>query len=269
MASELKDLGRTVELRRARPRRFIVLLVAVAVVWGAVSARAADDQDASIRDLMVAPELAIDVAPPVDESGQGAQDPVDDSAVQLPVLGRVGDLLVHVPAEDAVLVSYHEAAFPEALAISPLGSLLGNENPTRGLDHAEDAAGVPFHVQVSRGRANAPTSAVDVVMRPGEQVRAPVTGTVTDVRSYRLYGSHEDVRLEIRPDGAPDRAIVLIHVQDVVVGAGDRVVVGDVLAGAARQFPFSAVVDRQTAPDRFGHVHLEVKQLTADPAVTP
>jgi len=231
------------------------------VVWGAVSARAADDQDAPIQELMVAPESVDEAAPPVEDA---AQDQGEEPAavVQLPVLGRVGDLLVHVPAEDAVLVSYHEAAFPEALAISPFGSLLGNENPTRGIDHVADADGVPFHVQVSRGRANAPTSAVDVVMRPGEAVRAPVTGTITDVRSYRLYGSHVDVRLELRADDAPDRAVVLIHVQDIMVAAGDRVVVGDVLAGAARQFPFSAVVDRQTAPDRFGHVHLEVKLVT-------
>ena len=97
-----------------------------------------------------------------------------------------------------------------------------------------------------------------MVLQPGEEVRSPVTGTVTEVRPYQLYGAHDDVRIELQPDDS-ELAVVLIHVEDVVVAAGDRVAVGDVLAGSARMFPFGAVVDRQTEPDRYGHVHMEVK----------
>lgn len=269
MAADLRGLGRTVELRRPRRGRRVTLVVAVLVVAGAVAARAGDEQDARLDELVLPPDPAV-VAEEPPATGPGAAADTGDAAgdevpaVALPLLGRVGDLVLRVPAEEAVLVSYHEAAYLEALPITPFGSVSGNDNPTRELTSEPDAAALDFHVQVSRGRANAPTSAVDVVLLPGEEVRAPVAGTVVDIRHYKLYGAHDDVRVELRPDDAPDRAVVLIHVQDVVVRAGDRVQVGDVLAGAARMFPFSGVVDRQTAPDRYGHVHLEVKRPTAD-----
>lgn len=256
MPRDLSDLGRTIELRRPRRGRRLVPLVALLVVVAAVTARAADEEDANLEELVLPaePAIAAEANPP--------EDAVEEPALVLPMLGRVGDLLLHVPAEEAVLVSYHEAAYPEATPIQPLGRLLANENPTRQLTHDEDPDGVGFHVQVSRGRSNASTSAVDVVLRAGEEVRAPVSGTVTEVRPYQLYGTHEDVRIELQPDGHPDRAVVLIHVQDVIVRDGDRVEVGDILAGGARKFPFSAVVDRQTEPERHGHVHIEVKRPT-------
>lgn len=260
MPRDLRDLGTTIELRRARRGRRLVPLVAVLVVAAAVTARASDGEDASLEELVLpaAPATAADT---VDDAADGAADPAaDPAAPALAVLGRVGDLVVHVPAQDAVLVSYHEAAYPEASAIAPLGALLANENPTRQLLHEEAPDGVGFHVQVSRGRANASTSAVDVVLLPGEEVRAPISGTVTEVRPYQLYGAHDDVRIELQPDAAPHLAVVLIHVEGVVVSQGDRVEIGDILAAGARKFPFAAVVDRQTEPERYGHVHMEVKQ---------
>lgn len=261
MPRELRDLGQTIELRRTRRGRRLVPLVAVLVVAAAVTARASDGEDPSLEELVLpaAPANAADAyvgADGADDQEVAAEPP----APSVPVLGRVGDLLLHVPAQEAVLISYHEAAYPQASAIAPLGALLGNENPTRQLAHDDHPDGVEFHVQVSRGRANASTSAVDVVLLPGVEVRAPVSGTITEVRPYQLYGVHADVRIELQPDGAPDRAIVLIHVEDVMVERGDRVEVGDVLAGGARKFPFSAVVDRQTEPERYGHVHMEVKE---------
>lgn len=255
MPSDLRDLGTTVELRPARRGRFLAPFLAGMLVLGAVAARLGDEGDPPVG-AATGDEMSV-------TAGERAQAPADVPAVPapvhvLPVLGRVGDLLVHVPARDPVLVSYHEASFPQAQAVTPLGVLTNNENPTRTLVSEEHPDGLPFHVQVSRGRTNASTSAVDVVLAPGEEVRAPVAGTVTEVRPYQLYGAHDDVRIELQPDDSPF-AVVLIHVQDVAVRAGDRVAVGDVLAGGARMFPFGAVVDRQTEPERYGHVHIEVK----------
>jgi hypothetical protein len=91
-------------------------------------------------------------------------------------------------------------------------------------------------------------------------VHTPVSGTVTDVREYVLYGGHRDVRLEIAPDDAPDLRLVMIHIADVDVEAGDEVTAGEtVVAGTARPFPFGSQIDRFTEPDRWPHVHIEVK----------
>lgn len=259
MPRDLKDLGSTVVLRPARRTRWLVLLVGL-LALGAGGTRLAAATDPAPDDPVdgAPPALAGDPLPVPVEVAASPETVPASVASALPVLGRAGDLLVHVPAADPLLVSYHEASFPQALPLLPLGTLSGNDNPTRSLTSRDHPDGLPFHVQVSRGRANASTSAVDVVLRPGEPVRAPVTGTVTEVRSYQLYGTHDDVRIELQPDDS-DLAVVLIHVHDVVVRAGDRVAVGDVVAGGARMFPFGAVVDRQTEPERFGHVHMEVK----------
>ncbi len=254
MPSDLRGLGTTVDLRPARRGRLLVPLLAGVLVLGAVGARLSDDADPPLDEVVAGDTSTIAADPVPDEPEEVAEAP----APVLPVLGRVGSLLVHLPASEAILVSYHEASFPEAQTVTPLGPLALNENPTRSLVSEDHPDGLPFHVQVSRGRSNASTSAVDVVLAPGEEVRAPVSGTVTEVRPYQLYGTHEDVRVELQPDDSPF-AVVLIHVEDVVVRAGDRVEVGDVLAGGARMFPFGAVVDRQTEPERYGHVHMEIK----------
>ncbi len=257
MPNDLRALGSTVQLRPARRgRRLLVALAAGVLVLGAVGARLSDHDDPPLQEIVTPAAPA--VAAPEPAAPAAEDEPVEPATVPVPVLGRVGDLLVHLPATEAVLVSYHEASFPEALAVTPFGRLTVNDNPTRSLTSEDHPEGLPFHVQVSRGRTNASTSAVDVVLLPDEEVRAPVSGTVTEVRPYQLYGTHDDVRIELQPDDS-ELAVVLIHVEDVVVRAGDRVAVGDVIAGNARMFPFGAVVDRQTEPDRYGHVHMEVK----------
>ena len=255
MAADLGELGRSVELRPARRMRRIVPFLGALLVLGAIGARLTDDADPELGTL-VGGEAPIEAAP-VQQDQDAASDELP-APLPLPVLGRAGGLLVHVPAMEPLVVIYHEASFAEALPIQPLGTLSQNENPTRPLVSEDHPDGLDFHVQVSRGRANASTSAVDVVLPPGEAVRSPITGTVTEVRPYQLYGTHDDVRLELRADDA-DLSVVLIHIEDVVVQAGDRVEVGDVLASGARVFPFGAVVDRLFEPDRYGHVHLEVK----------
>lgn len=264
MGSDLAGLGRTVELRTPRRRRRrLAPFLAVLVVAAAVGARLSDDADPA-TDVFATGDALPEAADQPDERAAGAAAPPvadlppEGPVVQLPVLGRAGGLELRVPAVAPIAVSYHEASFVEALPIEPLGTLSQNENSTRPLVHEPHPDGIDFHVQVSRGRVNASTSAVDVLLPPDEQVRAPVSGTVTDVRPYQLYGRHDDVRIELRADDA-DLAVVLIHVRDVVVRRGDRVEVGDVLAGSARSFPFGAVVDRLTEPERFGHVHMEVK----------
>lgn len=182
-------------------------------------------------------------------------------------LGTVDGLELLVPAVDPVLVSYHEASLPEAQAITPSGAVAVNENTTRAFDRGGHD-GPDYHVQVSRGRRQGPTTAVDLVLAAGEPVRAPVAGTVAEVRPYQLYGTHDDVRVELVPDDHPDLRVVLIHVEGVAVAAGDRVAAGDLLAAGARLLPLHSVVDQAVAPARHGHVHMEVKRPVA-PSPSP
>ncbi len=197
--------------------------------------------------------LALEAAPAATEAPDEAPAPVT-----VP-FARRGGLLLRLPTSDVVLVGYHEASLEGALALEPVGTLLGNANTTKFDPPDQVADGTPYQVLSSRGRRFPATSAVDIVMRDDDPVLSPVDGVVTEVRPYRLYGAHDDTRIEIRPHDAPRLRVVLIHVDGVRVRAGDEVAAGrTALARTANRFPFSSHVDRYT-PQRWPHVHLEVK----------
>lgn len=164
-----------------------------------------------------------------------------------------------LPSGSTRAVAYHEAAYPDALQLLPVGRMLTNDNPTkfRAPRGAEEPG---YHVLSSRGRANPATSAVDLVLDDGDDVRAVVSGRVTLVQPYRLYGRYDDTRIELVPDGRPDLRVVIIHVEGVRVRPGDRVLAGaTVLADTANLFPFRSHVDRHVTGEPRPHVHVEVK----------
>jgi hypothetical protein len=118
-----------------------------------------------------------------------------------------------------------------------------------------------YLVTDTRGRSTPATSAADVVLPVGAAVLSPVSGTVTRVKHYRLYSRYPDVRVEIRPDEAPDRTVVLLHLANVRLHPGERVEASATRIGVVRPFRFESQVDRYV-PGRNPHVHIEVK----DPA---
>jgi hypothetical protein len=87
---------------------------------------------------------------------------------------------------------------------------------------------------------------------------------VARVKGYRLYWRYPDVRVEIRPEGVPDRRVVLIHLARVRLRPGDRVQASVTRIGEVRRFRFESQVDRYVR-GRHPHVHMEVK----DPAKAP
>lgn len=199
----------------------------------------------------------------VDGSGEVVAASADVPAVPTARFASVGGLALHLPSLDTLLVGFHEASQKEAQAMLPHGRLLENANTTRIDPPADAEDGPEYVIMSSRGRTPAATSAVDLVMRDDDPVLAPVTGTVTDVRGYFLYGKYQDHRIEIQPEDAPDLRVVLIHVADVRVATGDRVTVGETpLAGSANRFDFGSHIDRYLEPARWPHVHVEVKRAS-------
>ncbi|MDX1657948.1 MAG: hypothetical protein R3343_03930 [Nitriliruptorales bacterium] len=197
-----------------------------------------------------------------------AEEAVDDTEV-LPatevapteVFARFDRLDLRLPGEEVLLVGYHEASFSDALEIAPFGDAIANDNRTKFMPESETAAGPEYVILSSRGRPTPATSAVDVVMEDDVEVLAPISGRVREVRPYLLYGQHQDTRIEIVPDARPDLALVMIHVRDVTVRPGDVVEAGvTAIAGSANRFPFGSQIDRFFDPDRWPHVHIEVKR---------
>lgn len=156
------------------------------------------------------------------------------------------------------MVGYHQAGSRRALALHPRGSPLSNRNvgrysappPTPGLDYA---------ILWNRRRGTHPTSAADLAMVRNHPVPSPVSGTVERVRSYALYGRYPDLMVTIVPEGAPDRKVVVMHLDVTTVKPGDQVVAGHTpIAKRARRLPFPSQIDKLAGQGTV-HVHTEVR----------
>ena len=235
---------------------------------------------AQARQLLTGPDpardqrtlaQALDAAgvdpPPVTLAPTTAGEPHRTAPAEVgPAIASFEDLTLAVPSAQTELVGFHESLSAAAPDLSPQAPLEHDLSPRRvppPADTSTPADEPPLVVLPSRDRPGGPTSAMDIAVPTGADVTAPVTGTVRMASPYTLYGRYPDVHLEIEPDGRPDLRVVVIHVDDVAVGPGDRVVAGETtIAGTARQFPFASQVDRfvDTGERPAAHVHVELKR---------
>jgi hypothetical protein len=176
-------------------------------------------------------------------------------------MASVRGLTVDVPGDHVTQVAYHEASLPQALSLRPLGRCLRNANRTK-FSKPAPTAGPDYIVMSSRGRPHPATSAVDVAMPAGSRVLAPVTGKITSVVRYYLYGRYLDYKLVIRPEGASKLLVTIIHLDRLRVRKGDLVRAGETAIGVPRVFPFSSQVNDYVGGG-IPHVHLEVKERGA------
>ena len=188
--------------------------------------------------------------------------PEPKGSAPLPVFATSEGVALRLVAPEAVAVAFHEASYGDAVELRPVGRCRVCRNRWKFEPPAPRRAGLPYIVTDTRGRSTPATSAADVVLPGGTSVAAPVTGTVSRVKRYRLYGRYQDVRVEIRPESAPDRRVVMLHLAGVTLARGDRVTASSTRIGSVRSFPFESQVDRYV-PGRHPHVHLEVKDPAA------
>jgi hypothetical protein len=192
------------------------------------------------------------------ESGAAAPRPALVQAdLATALFARVGPLSLRLPVPEPVLIAYHEATYRIASALQPFGRCTKNDNPFKGRCPAR-STGPRYLIQYPRARPTAPTSAVDVVVHRGEWVRSPVDGVVLRVARYDLYGRWPDIRIEIAPSGSPRLRVVLLHVTNVRVHPGDRLLAGRTQIAFARLFPFRPNVDGYYQGGPYPHVHVEV-----------
>lgn len=156
-------------------------------------------------------------------------------------------------------VGFHESGDRRALAMSPVGRLDVNLNAERiALPPVNGEPDADYLVLPTRQRVTGPTTAVDISMTHGEPVASVVTGTVTAVGDYTLYGTTPDQVVEIVPDDRPELAVRMLHIEGVQVAVGARVEAGETLvAASARKLPFDSQIDRHAGSHP--HVHLEVQ----------
>lgn len=111
-------------------------------------------------------------------------------------------------------------------------------------------------------RTGAPDTAADIGAKPGALVFAPVTGTVLQVKPYRLYDKYDDYEIHIQPAGWSDIDVVIIHIDKPTVKAGDHVVGGCTQLAQVRKL--SHLVTPQLSEytvDAGDHVHLQLNKV--------
>jgi hypothetical protein len=93
------------------------------------------------------------------------------------------------------------------------------------------------HYFLLPGDGGGATGAILVGAPAGSSVTAPISGTVTAVKQYKLYGKYDDVQVDIRPDEMSGITFSMLFVDDPVVTIGEVVTAGKTWIGKVRECP--------------------------------
>ena len=163
-----------------------------------------------------------------------------------------GLVVLHHPANPTERIGFHQSGHDGARQMDPV------ETTAR-----------PF-VMETRDRGTGDRTAADIVVQPGAELRAPVTGTVLRGGRYTLYCDHTDEYVVIEPDARPGWEVKVLHFEGLQVAKGQRVEAGVTRIGAtARTLPFESQVDESTAEPSWPHVHVEVVDPSIPDRPTP
>ena len=167
---------------------------------------------------------------------------------------------IHFPAgpDDMLDVGFHQAYNPKAYPFEPAMKMLPIYKPAATEKLLAADSSLRLFEQALRGRGSSARSAADCAVRPDSQLVSPVTGTVTLLKHYKLEGRIDDLQLEIEPDGAPLLRVVMIHIRNVTVKVGDRVVGGVTPVATVRHLALDSSVNRYLPVSPADHTHIQV-----------
>ncbi|MGI6220892.1 MAG: hypothetical protein ACOYIP_03300 [Coriobacteriales bacterium] len=211
------------------------------------------------------------------ESEEVVEYQVSHDGFPTPLVAEYDGVLIHSPVHPRNLngVLFHQAATKYGLPLETKMPDAEEEKvfKTKSYDFAklEDQAegdeylkGKALHLW-RRGTPTEMDSSIDVGAEAGDPVYAPVTGTVVLVRTYRLYDTCDDYEIHIQPDGRDDLDVVEIHITDVTVKAGDKVVGGVTPMAKVRDLAAEDITDIQlafyTKPAHGNHTHVQVNDV--------
>ncbi len=194
-----------------------------------------------------------------------ASAPVTSTGQQHPAFARLGDrnLTLPVDAGDATIIAYQPITDERALELTPIGEKANTNAIVRFF--RDIFAGEPLlRYHQLEGGGSIPTSSVLIGAPAGSPVTSPVSGTVTAVKEYKLYGKYDDVQIDIRLEELSGTTVSLMFISDPAVSIGEVVSAGKTQLGRVRESPseLAATITRYTH-DSGAHVNLKV---TEEPA---
>jgi len=248
----LRRKRRLTALYRRRRIRFALGFAALClVVAGALIAISAGGSTAQVssQNLLVSGNPS--PSAPVAATGEGR-----------PAFARLDDrnLLLPVAAQDATIIAYQPVSDERAVALSPIGDQANTNSVVRFFRSI--FAGEPsVRYYLLDGKGGAQTSSVLIGAQPGSPVTSPVSGLVTGVKEYKLYGKYDDVQIDIRPEELSGTTISLLFISDPVVSIGEVVTAGKTQLGKVRESPPELGASlAQYTHDSGSHVYLQVTE---------
>jgi len=188
--------------------------------------------------------------------------PVSAAQEARPAFARFGNrnLLLPVASGDATIIAYQAVSDDRAVALSPIGQQVnanGFVRFFRGLFSGEPSV----RYYLLEGEEGEPTTSVLVGAPPDSAVTAPVSGVVTRVKEYLLFGKYEDVQIDIRPEETGGTTVSLLFISDPAVSIGEFVQAGKTQLGKVRRCPeeLGKTLAKYTH-DSGSHVYLQVTE---------
>ena len=217
--------GRVHRRRRLRLAvAFAVLCLIVAGIVIAVSASGSTKQ-VTAEDMLVG-------------GTQAPSAPVAPNGEDHPAFARLGNrnLLLPVSAGDATVIAYQAVSDERAVAVTPIGERANANALVRFLRRIFSSQPLVRYYTLP-GPAGKPTTSVMIGAPAGSPVYAPISGSVTAVKEYLLYGKYEDVQIDIQPEQTSNVTVSLLLVSDPVISIGDVVTAGKTVLGKVRDCP--------------------------------
>jgi len=155
------------------------------------------------------------------------------------VFAKSGSLMLYLPIarESLTTIGYHEAFNPRSFSLNPIGKEINAKRMSKNsvLKLKSESKELIYSFMWRGARSGPINSSVDIGAKAGTLTYSPVSGKVDRIRKYKLYGRYPDNEVHIRPEGYSDRHIVIIHINDIKVRTGDKVVSGLTPIGRIRQ----------------------------------
>lgn len=270
----IRDTGLTVGTRRhgGRGKRLLPVFAIVGVLVVAATLLAA-----TAASRLPAPSAGVEPTATVSSTPTTPPVPPRDPN---PVFASYRSLMLRLPVDprDVTAVAFHQASGKEAIHMTSLAkdanmalaaknkAVAASTLATAGSTVTTTALETVWGGSVLRlwrsNRSGKPDTAADIGAEPGTDVYAPVTGTIVQVRAYKLYDKYDDYEIHIHPDGWPEVDVVLIHVDDVRVAVGERVASGISRIACVRKMSDKINIQLGGYTQNGGdHVHMQLNQI--------
>lgn len=237
---------------RRRRIRFGAGFVAFCIVIAAIVALATRDGDTT---QVGSQALLAEAAP-------AASAPVMADRESHPAFARLGDrnLILPVAATDATIIAYQPISDERAVTLTPIGDKVNTNALVKFFRDIFASESAVRYYQLD-GKGTSPTNSVLIGAPQGSAVTAPVSGIVTGVKEYKLYGKYDDVEIQIRPGELSGTTVTLMLISDPVVSIGEVVSAGKTQLGTVRECPPElAETISQYTRDAGAHIHLKVTE---------